>query len=402
LLNLIIFSLFIKWMKKVHRSIWIIGLIAGLFFLILSFATPYIAEGWNRDDLLSFYKFFSLAVVLLILGLTFYFSEKAKSIKKLSEENSNLILNKIPNCVWVISLEDKELSSFNKAAEEIFEIAGKEQRLQAFEKCFYDSAIVGKIMEGKSKVFRKVVMIDKNYDPRYVDLFAIPFQQYSKSCILVMAIDQSEAHRSLEKIKTLSDSLKEQHKQLKEFSFINSHKIRSHTANILGILNINEEADGLTGRALEMVSESALKLDVEIKNFNKVLMENSEIESAVEQVKKTIVFVDDDKVQHMINKRILLKINSHLNLVFFEKPYEALAWLMNNQADVILLDINMPEMDGWHFLELMSKKGINIDVKMLTSSLDPEDLEKSRHFKKVSGFLIKPLKNENIVKFLAS
>ncbi len=388
-------------MKKVHRSVWNFGLIAGFIFLILSVAMPYIAEGWGREDLLSFSRVISLAMVLLILGLTFNFSEKAKSIKKLSEKNSNLILNKIPNCVWVFSLEDKELSSLNKAAEDIFEIAGNQQELQGFKNCFCDTGIVDKIMEGNSKVFRKVVMIDKNYDPRYVDLFAIPFQQFNRSCILVMAIDQSEAHRSLEKIQTLSESLKEQHKQLKEFSFINSHKIRSHTANILGILNINEGAGGLSGKALEMVSESALKLDVEIKNFNKVLMENSEIETAVDQVKKTIVFVDDDKVQHMINKRILLKINSQLKLVFFEKPYEALAWLVDNQADVILLDINMPEMDGWHFLELMNKKGINIDVKMLTSSLDPEDLEKSRNFKKVSGFLIKPLKNENIIKFLA-
>ncbi|NHE55995.1 response regulator [Cyclobacterium sp. GBPx2] len=122
----------------------------------------------------------------------------------------------------------------------------------------------------------------------------------------------------------------------------------------------------------------------------------------VEQKEQRIVFVDDDKVQHMINKRILLKVNKQLKLFFFENPYEALEWLSVHPADVLLLDINMPEMDGWFFLKLMEERGIQMDVKMLTSSLDPDDLEKSKSFSQVSGFLIKPLKDENIAQFLAN
>lgn len=111
---------------------------------------------------------------------------------------------------------------------------------------------------------------------------------------------------------------------------------------------------------------------------------------------KVVVFVDDDKVQHMINKRILQKLKPDLELIFFEDPHEALSWLERNVADILLLDINMPQMEGWDFLNLMEVRGINMDVKMLTSSLDPRDLERSQSYAMVNGFLVKPLSKEVI------
>lgn len=59
----------------------------------------------------------------------------------------------------------------------------------------------------------------------------------------------------------------------------------------------------------------------------------------------------------------------------------------------------MPEMDGWTFLGQMKAKGIKGDVKMLTASLDPEDLEKSKMFDQISSILIKPIKEEDYLKF---
>ncbi|WP_339902014.1 response regulator [uncultured Cyclobacterium sp.] len=121
----------------------------------------------------------------------------------------------------------------------------------------------------------------------------------------------------------------------------------------------------------------------------------------MKKIKNTVVvFVDDDKVQLMINKRVLGKLNLKLDVYFFQNPLEALHWLGENDVDVLMLDINMPEMDGWSFLEQMKLKGIKGDVKMLTASIDPEDLNKSKKFDQISGILIKPIKEEDYLKFL--
>lgn len=113
-----------------------------------------------------------------------------------------------------------------------------------------------------------------------------------------------------------------------------------------------------------------------------------------------IIFVDDDSIQHMINRKNLLRIKPSLELFFFENPFKALEWMEDNEADLLILDVNMPEMTGWNFLDLLKEKGKEIEVKMLTSSMDPSDIEMSLNYGMVSGFLIKPLKNEIMAEIL--
>lgn len=115
---------------------------------------------------------------------------------------------------------------------------------------------------------------------------------------------------------------------------------------------------------------------------------------------KRILFVDDDKIQHMINKVTMLRYRPDLELFFFENPFLALDWLETNTPDLLLLDLNMPEMGGWEFLDELSKLSPLLDVKMLTSSLDSEDIKRSLGYSQVSGFLIKPLQNEVICDIL--
>lgn len=86
--------------------------------------------------------------------------------------------------------------------------------------------------------------------------------------------------------------------------------------------------------------------------------------------------------------------------MFFESPTVALEWLSTNPADILLLDINMPEMKGWQVLDELERRGINIQVKMLTSSMDPHDVEESKNYGMVSGFLNKPLKEEEVELFI--
>ncbi|EKB49527.1 response regulator [Cecembia lonarensis] len=113
-----------------------------------------------------------------------------------------------------------------------------------------------------------------------------------------------------------------------------------------------------------------------------------------------IIFVDDDTIQHMINRKNLQRLKPEIELFFFENPFNALEWMEGNDADLLILDVNMPEMSGWDFLDLLQKRGKTIEVKMLTSSMDPSDIELSMNYSMVSGFLIKPLKNEIMAEIL--
>ncbi|WP_194777406.1 response regulator [Pararhodonellum marinum] len=113
-----------------------------------------------------------------------------------------------------------------------------------------------------------------------------------------------------------------------------------------------------------------------------------------------ILLVDDDKVQHMINRKVIGRIDPELELVFFDNPLLALGWLEDHEADILLLDVNMPQMKGWEFVEKMQEKGIEMEVKVLTSSIDPKDLEKSKDYPLITGFLLKPIQKSDIDQML--
>ena len=144
---------------------------------------------------------------------------------------------------------------------------------QYFNSFFQD---YNKLPKGKAisnQVIRGMVMIDKNYDARHVDIFSLPFVFKGKDCVIALAVDNSEIHRSLRENKALNESLKAQNQQLKEFSFINSHHIRSHLANILGIISLSNDKEDLPMEVMEMLKRSAGKLDEEVKKVNELLKE---------------------------------------------------------------------------------------------------------------------------------
>lgn len=124
---------------------------------------------------------------------------------------------------------------------------------------------------------------------------------------------------------------------------------------------------------------------------------------------KCIMLIDDSDIDNMVNKHILSKSNVAENIIVFTTANDALTYLEKNKDSVdeyvipqiILLDINMPIMNGFGFLvefEKMSEKLVDkIKVIMLTSSVDPNDIRRSKEYKSVKSFISKPLSLEHIV-----
>lgn len=120
--------------------------------------------------------------------------------------------------------------------------------------------------------------------------------------------------------------------------------------------------------------------------------------------------VDDDEVYKMGIKRLIKRIDLINHVQFYENGKPAIDALLENKddvlklPDVILLDINMPVMDGWEFLEkfnsikLQLVKGIHI--YMISSSINPRDIEKAKNYEDVTEYLEKPVTLEEIQKMV--
>ncbi|MBN4047050.1 response regulator [bacterium AH-315-P13] len=122
--------------------------------------------------------------------------------------------------------------------------------------------------------------------------------------------------------------------------------------------------------------------------------------------KLNILLVEDDRATNFLNKYIIKKKSITKHIQVSENGLEALEFLKlgikdnNLLPDLIFLDINMPILNGWEFLNEYKKLEIahkeDIVIMMLTSSINPDDKKKAEAIKEVKGFLGKPLTPFNI------
>ena len=111
-----------------------------------------------------------------------------------------------------------------------------------------------------------------------------------------------------------------------------------------------------------------------------------------------IVLIDDDTVVHFIFEKLISHYCPREDFMCFSSASEALQLLKANllSADLIVLDVNMPHMNGWAFLAELSRLHYAKPVCMLSSSDDSRDIERAKSFPMVDTYLIKPLDRENI------
>lgn len=114
-----------------------------------------------------------------------------------------------------------------------------------------------------------------------------------------------------------------------------------------------------------------------------------------------IWLVDDDDIFRTCAKIVLKEEGFVGPIKEFQSARNTITYLTQAQNEylekpsVILLDINMPEMNAWQFLdrykEFTEEFRRQINIFILTSSIDPRDMQRSLNFKEVMGYLAKPL-----------
>jgi len=126
---------------------------------------------------------------------------------------------------------------------------------------------------------------------------------------------------------------------------------------------------------------------------------------------KAIWVIDDDAIYQIIISKTIERSKMFSSITSFKNGKEALDTLhnvVNNTQeniqilpDIILLDINMPVMDGWEFMEKMSlikskfKKGITVYI--VSSSIAVEDKNKSKTYIDILGYLSKPITVNDLI-----
>lgn len=118
-----------------------------------------------------------------------------------------------------------------------------------------------------------------------------------------------------------------------------------------------------------------------------------------------LLVIDDDDINIFIIKKIVEKTGFAVNMVAKTNGQLAIGYLEEIAEDpeqfphLILVDINMPVLNGWEFIEAYEKMNISkaVDMYMLSSSVYENDIEKARTYKVVKGFISKPLSIDRLI-----
>ncbi|MEO0898846.1 MAG: response regulator [Bacteroidota bacterium] len=116
---------------------------------------------------------------------------------------------------------------------------------------------------------------------------------------------------------------------------------------------------------------------------------------------KSVMLVDDNEIDNIINEKIIEANSFAENILVFQTGQEALDYLKDKQdkeqelPEIVFLDINMPIMDGFQFLEDFEQFSEMVldkcKIIMLSSSISPKDIDRAASSRYVKKYLNKPL-----------
>ncbi|MBZ9730591.1 response regulator [Salegentibacter sp. JZCK2] len=108
----------------------------------------------------------------------------------------------------------------------------------------------------------------------------------------------------------------------------------------------------------------------------------------------TIILVDDQPIANFITRKLLEIEGYNKDVVDFTNPEEALSYLDDKQNTLIFLDLNMPEMNGFEFMDSLKAIGQKHRIIILTSSTSAVDRKRAEEYPSVIDYVEKPL-NKN-------
>lgn len=127
---------------------------------------------------------------------------------------------------------------------------------------------------------------------------------------------------------------------------------------------------------------------------------------------KKLCIIDDDELYKLLLKKSVKNLGNNVDILTYSNGEEAFNELLkytdspDQLPDLILLDINMPVMDGWEFMEkfvaVKSYFKRPITIYIASSSIAKHDLDKAKSYDEISGYIVKPILKDTVAKLLIS
>jgi CheY-like chemotaxis protein len=206
------------------------------------------------------------------------------------------------------------------------------------------------------------------------------------------------------------EAMEAQNKILKDIAWTQSHLVRAPLARILGLVDLLKEreyAEMSHDQIIQLICTSSEELDAVIRDvsekaylagqFEPVDEALVQEETMIISVAPEVLLVDDDRIILTMHKGAVVKQGLTEAPYLFMNGETAYQHLLDNDAEmkvfIVFLDLNMPVMDGWQFLEKLEKvswKSV-IKVVVLTSSVDTADRIRAQQYRYVVSYQNKPV-----------
>jgi CheY-like chemotaxis protein len=129
--------------------------------------------------------------------------------------------------------------------------------------------------------------------------------------------------------------------------------------------------------------------------------------------KLKFLIVDDDPINNKLCRHILKSTIPDVQIIDFTLPSAGIEHLRTaeleadkNNPVILLLDLNMPIISGWDFLDIFDKMDDSIrgnyKIFILSSSIDERDLQRANKNQHVSGYISKPLTKDKVISVLTN
>lgn len=106
----------------------------------------------------------------------------------------------------------------------------------------------------------------------------------------------------------------------------------------------------------------------------------------------TIVLIDDDPISTFVTERLISKnVKEPCQFYKYQSAKRALEEIQEIKPHYLFLDLNMPEMTGWDFLDKFNPNHEEAQIYILSSSVDERDISKASQYSIVKDYLSKPL-----------